>query len=138
MQRALLPVAALALIAIGLLRHRPWPSLVAAWAIPTAACAALFAILTGAKPLTLLASTALAPLLALDATSSTSRVVGRVEACLRRPGPDDGERLGREVTTIKAAFGNAITRTLIVAVAANMGIALGALIGTVWLAVRVW
>lgn len=103
-----------------------------AWVLPNAVVAGLFTTVAGGKPLSVLTAIVASPITSLNPTIAAGMVVGLVEAWLRRPTVEDCERLGREVTTFKGMFHNPFSRILIVAVAATLGSALGAYIGTAW------
>jgi pheromone shutdown protein TraB len=59
-------------------------------------------------------------------------IVGPVEAWARRPTVEDCDNIHRDVRSLKGFFKNPFTRTLIVAVAATIGSAIGAWVGLSW------
>jgi pheromone shutdown-related protein TraB len=138
LRRWLLPLASAGALGWALMGGRPWWSLLEGWAIATAAGAALGTAGVGGHPLSALVAALLAPVLSLVPVRRLGAVVGGVEARLRKPTPDDGERLGRDVTNLKSALGNAATRTLLVSVVSHAGAALGAAAGTLWLLWSAW
>ena len=60
-------------------------------------------------------------------------VVGLVEAWLRKPTVADAKSLGEDMQTLRGARKNAISRVLLVALAATLGSAVGAWIGGFWI-----
>jgi pheromone shutdown-related protein TraB len=103
-----------------------------AWVLPNAVVAGLFTLVAGGKILSVLTAVVASPITSLNPTIGAGMVVGLVEAWLRKPTVEDCEKLGREVTTLKAMHANPFSRILIVAVAATIGSALGAYIGATW------
>jgi pheromone shutdown-related protein TraB len=113
-------------------RSRPLDvtGLLTAWVIPNAGCVAAFALLARAQLLTVLAAALAAPLTALIPRLDAGVVAALAQASLRRPGSSDGEGLS-QVASLRDWFGNRFTHTLLVAFAARLGSALGALIAAV-------
>jgi pheromone shutdown-related protein TraB len=107
--------------------------MVQAWALATGVGTALFTVAAGAKPLSVLTAAVVSPVLSLVPTVSIGSVIGFVEAKRRKPTLQDAEKLGREVTTLKAMYKNSFSRVLLVATAAIVGSAIGAYAGAVWL-----
>ena len=61
-------------------------------------------------------------------------VTGLVEAWLRKPTVADCERINSDVKSLSGLYKNPFTRVLLVAVASNVGSALGAYAGLFWVA----
>jgi pheromone shutdown protein TraB len=129
-----LPLVIVSAFAYGYFGHRGegLMRLVQAWIVPNAAVAALFTLLAGGKPLSVLVAAVASPVTSLNPTITAGMVVGLVEARLRKPTVADCERVGREVSTLKGAWRNPVSRILLVAVASTIGSALGAYIGAAW------
>lgn len=124
-------------VRFALARGVPPGALFVAWVGPTAVGASLLLLAARARIETWLVSAVASPLLAF-VPGSASRVLGGLEAALRVPSPEDGARVGREVTSMRSALSNPVTRTLLVTVAAEYGVGLGRLIAVAWLLVRAW
>lgn len=103
--------------------------LLLAWVLPSSLTTGLFTLVAGGKLLTVLAAMLAAPLVALHPHMRGGLVAGIVEARLRPPTEEDRNKLGREVTTLKAMRANPFSRILIVTLAAGAGSTLGALAG---------
>ncbi len=103
-----------------------------AWVLPNVVFAGIATAAAGGKILSIIASMIASPITSLNPTIGAGMVVGLVEAWLRRPTVEDCEKLGREVTTWAGMRKNPFSRILIVAIAANLGSALGAYVGFGW------
>ncbi len=123
---------ALAATALAVQRGAPPASLAMAWVVPITVALALFLVAARARLESLLVGLVAGPWLAL-VPGAMGRVLGGLEAAVRNPTPEDGARVGMEVTTMRAALANPATRTLLVAVAADQGAALGRLVACGWL-----
>ena len=104
------------------------------WILPNSVMAAIFSILAGARPLTVLTASIASPITSLNPTIGAGMVAAFVEAWLRRPTVADCEQVPTAMLTIKGAYGNPFTRVLIVGVGATIGSALGAYVGAAWIA----
>lgn len=114
-------------------RHGVAPfALATAWALPV--MSALLATLVAARARleTQLVGLIVSPWAAL-LPGVSGRVFGGLEAALRKPSAEDGARVGHDVTSMRAALANAATRSLLVAVAADYGVALGRAVASGWL-----
>jgi len=130
-----LPVAlALGLALLASSRGAAPMSLALAWVAPATAALGLALLAARARVETWLVALVTAPLLAL-VPSASSRVLGGLEVTLRRPSPDDGARLGRELSVPREALVNPIVRALVVAVVAELAASVGRLVAVVWLVV---
>ena len=103
-----------------------------AWIIPNSVAAALFSIVAGAKPLTVLVALVASPITSLNPTIGAGMAAGLVEAWLRKPTVDDCERLGDDVSSVRGVYKNRVTRVLLVTVMATLGSAVGAWVGASW------
>ncbi len=100
--------------------------------LPTSIGAGLLTLLAGGRPLSVLTALVVAPIAAIHPLLGTGMVVGVVEAWRRKPTVVDCERLPDDVTTLRGAFRNPVSRILIVAVASGLGTALGMWLGVGW------
>jgi pheromone shutdown-related protein TraB len=103
-----------------------------AWVLPNAVVAGLLTLIAGGKLLSVATAFVASPITSLNPTIGAGMVVGLVEAWLRKPTVEDCERLSNDMTSWKTMRKNALSRTLIVAIAATIGSALGAYIGLGW------
>ncbi len=117
------------------LESKSFEEMVRAWALPNAVFAAIFAALAGAKPLSVLTAAIASPITSLNPALPAGVVVGLLEAWLRKPTVADAQRLAEDVTTMRGVYRNPFSRVLLVAVATNLGSALGAYVGLGWLTV---
>ncbi len=99
------------------------------WIIPNSVLAALFTAIAGGKLLSVLAAFIASPITSLNPTIGAGIVVGLLEAWLRKPTVEDCEAIPDEATSLKGVYKNRFTRVLLVALAANLGSALGAYVG---------
>lgn len=133
--RGLLPLlVALAASGRALANGASPASLAMAWLLPIAVALALSLVAARARLESLLVALVAGPWLAL-VPGAPGRVLGGLEATVRNPTSEDGARVGQNVTTMRAALANPATRTLLVAVAADHGAALGRLVACGWLLV---
>ena len=103
-----------------------------AWVLPNAVVAGLLTLIAGGKLLSVATAFVASPITSLNPTIGAGMVVGLVEAWLRKPTVEECERLSDDMTSWKTMRKNALSRTLIVAIAATIGSALGAYIGLGW------
>ncbi|MCA9541420.1 MAG: TraB/GumN family protein, partial [Myxococcales bacterium] len=104
--------------------------LVLAWVLPNAILAALFSLIAGAKPLSVLVAGIASPITSLNPTIGAGMVVGLLEAWLRKPTVADAERLSEDMLTWRGIYKNPFSRVLLVAIAATLGSAMGAWVAT--------
>lgn len=130
----LVPVVILAAFYQGYRQHagEGLRDMLLAWIIPNALGAGMFAVLSGAKALSILLAALSAPLTTLNPTIGVGMVVGLSEAWLRRPTVDDCERLGDDIASWRGLWRNPFSRILIVAIATSIGAVLGAAVGVGW------
>jgi pheromone shutdown-related protein TraB len=129
--RWILPIMLATLLAWGLRSGHALGALMTAWIAPTAIGAGGLTVLSGGSLLAVAA-----PLASLYPPLAISTVVGMVEAWRRRPSLIDRERLADDIRSFQGFRRNLVTRTLIVAVAAGIGRAVGFWVGVGWLATR--
>ena len=106
--------------------------LINAWVIPNAVMAALLSLIALPKPLTVITAAVASPITSLNPLLGAGMVAGLVEAWLRKPTVEDGERLVEDASTLRGLYRNAFSRVLLVATLASLGSALGAYIGFAW------
>jgi len=138
LQRALrwaLPALGLCLTAAALLRQDPpsVASLALAWCAPTALLGLIATAGGGGKPLTVLLATLASPLACLLPALPLEKLTGRVEARLRRPLPEDGQRLLDDFASLRGLYRNRAARVLLVALLSRVGTVVGAAVGAVCL-----
>ncbi|MBX3184561.1 MAG: TraB family protein [Polyangiaceae bacterium] len=130
----IVPCLVLLALCLGLYRHGyEWlsPALLA-WSLPTALFAALFALIAGGGPLTVLGAATLAPITALIPRGASGRLLGLLEARLRPPSLEAREAVPT-LSSFRALRQNGFTRPLLVSILVSLGASFGALIGCVWL-----
>jgi len=138
LQRALrwaLPALGLCLTAAALLRQDPpsVASLALAWCAPTALLGLIATAGGGGKPLTVLLAPLASPLACLLPALPLEKLPGRVEARLRRPLPEDGQRLLDDFASLRGLYRNRAARVLLVALLSRVGTVVGAAVGAVCL-----
>lgn len=106
--------------------------LLLAWILPTSLASGLGALLVGGKPVSILSALLCSPITTIHPLIASPMIVGPVEAWARKPTVEDCENIHRDVQTFRGFFRNPFTRTLIVALAAGLGSAIGAWIGLSW------
>jgi len=107
--------------------------MVMAWLIPNSVAAALFSAIAGAKLVSIVTAFVASPITSLNPTIGAGMVVGLVEAWARKPTVADAKSLGVDMQTFRGVRKNAISRVLLVALAATLGSAVGAWIGGLWI-----
>ncbi len=105
--------------------------MVLVWILSTGVLSGLFTILALGRPLTVLSAVLAAPITTLNPAIGVGMVTGLVEAWLRRPTVSDCQSVS-DVTTLRGAYANPVTRILLVFVLSSLGAALGAWVGTAW------
>lgn len=103
-----------------------------AWVLPNSIVAGIFAIVAGARPLTILVSVIASPITSLNPTIGAGMVAGAVEAWIRRPTVEDCENVNEAAMTYRGLYKNRFTRVLVVAVLVTLGSAIGGWIGATW------
>lgn len=101
------------------------------WLILTMAGAGIGTIISLAHPLTILTSIVMAPISALSPVLATGWFAGLMEAHIRKPKVTDFERLSNDLSNVKGLWKNKITRILLVVILANLGCAIGNIIGSI-------
>ena len=108
--------------------------LIFAWLIPNSVMAGLFCTLAGGKFLSIITAIIGSPITSLNPLLGAGMATGLVEAWLRKPTVADCERINSDVKSLSGLYKNPFTRVLLVAVASNVGSALGAYAGLFWVA----
>jgi pheromone shutdown protein TraB len=108
--------------------------LLLAFILPTSIGAGIMTLITGGSPFSVLSALLVAPIAALHPLLGTGMVVGAVEAWRRRPSVADCERLPDDITSMKGAWRNPVTRILLIAISSGLGTAIGFWVGVVWIA----
>ncbi len=106
--------------------------MVFAWVLPNCVVAALFAVVAGARPLTVIVSLVASPITSLNPTIGAGMVAGLVEAWLRKPTVEDCESVNEASMSWRGMYRNRFTRVLLVAVLVTIGSAVGGWIGATW------
>ena len=100
------------------------------WGLWCGCLSALGSLLSLAHPLTVLVSFAVAPITALNPALAAGWFAGLAEAYLRKPTVKDSQTISEDLQSLKGLWKNKITRILLVVVFANVGSALGNIIGS--------
>jgi len=103
-----------------------------AWVLPTSLFSGVATLLVGGKWQSILAAMVSSPVTTIHPLVASGMIVGPVEAWARRPTVADCENIHRDAQSLRGFFKNPFTRTLIVAVAATLGSAIGAWVGLSW------
>ncbi len=103
-----------------------------AWVLPTALFSGAATLLVGGKWQSILTALLCSPITTIHPLIASGMIVGPVEAWARRPTVEDCENIHRDAQSVRGFFRNPFTRTLIVAVAATLGSAIGAWVGLSW------
>lgn len=130
-----IPLLLLAAFSYGYLKNQnvPLQDMIMGWVLPNSIMSALFTAIAGGKILSILAAFIASPITSLNPLIQAGMVVGLLEAWLRKPTVEDCENINRDVQSWRGIYKNPVTRTLLVAVAATLGSAIGAWIGLGWL-----
>ena len=132
----LIPLAVLAIIALGFFRRDPSVAVhsVLVWTFVNAVSAAVGAIAALAHPLAVLAAALAAPITSLNPAIAAGWVAGLVQVWIRPPAVRDFETLPADLETFRTFFRNPVVRVLLVVALANLGSALGTWIALPWIA----
>ena len=103
-----------------------------AWVLPNSIAAGLFTLLAGGKWLSVLTAFVGSPITSLNPLINTGMTTGLVEAWQRKPSVEDAQRINEDVQSWRGFMRNPFTRTMVVAVAATLGSAVGAWVGATW------
>lgn len=104
-------------------------SMIGSWILSTGIPAAIGAAVARAHPLTIIATFFAAPITTIHPLIAAGWVSGLTEVFLRKPRVSDVEELTKDATTVRGWWKNGVTRILLVVMFANLGSALGALLG---------
>jgi pheromone shutdown-related protein TraB len=95
------------------------------WAVITATCSALGAIILLAHPLTIAACAVTAPITTLHPLIAAGWVAGLTEAAVRKPQVRDFLDLTVDIATVRGFFRNKITRILLLIACVNLTTSIG-------------
>ena len=133
--RRLIPVL-ITLVLLGFLgwavahtERLPWRAMVLAWVIPNSALTGFFAVVGGARLLSILTAMAVSPFTPLSPVIRSGLAVGFVEGWLRKPLVLDCERIPKDIRGFKTIYRNPLTRVLWVAWLTHTGSSLGNYVG---------
>lgn len=90
---------------------------------------AIGTIIAFGHPLSVLTAFVAAPIGALSPVLATGWFVGLAEAFIKKPQVEDFERISEDIHTVKGFWRNKVTHILLVVVFANLGCAVGNIIG---------
>jgi len=130
----LIPAVVLGAFYYGYTEHsgEEFERMVYAWILPNSIFASLMAIVSGARPLTIVVSFFSSPITSLNPTIGTGMVAGLLEAWLRKPTVEDCEHVNDAAMSLRGIYSNRFTRVLLVAVATTIGSAVGGWVGATW------
>jgi pheromone shutdown-related protein TraB len=103
--------------------------MLSAWVYATGGFAALGAALALPHPLTVACAFVSAPITCLHPAIAVGWVCALVEAMLRKPRVGDLENLAQDTTSLRGFWNNRVSKVLLVLVLANLGGALGTIVG---------
>ncbi|CAM2007795.1 TraB/GumN family protein [Acanthopleuribacter pedis] len=130
-----IPVLVIALFGYGIHKNheRAWIDMLQAWILPNSIMCAVFTLLAGARPLSILSAFVAAPITSLNPALGAGMVVGLVEAWQRKPTVKDCEQIPEDIKSFRGFFRNQFTRCLVVFMMANLGSMFGTWIGVGWM-----
>lgn len=131
----LIPMLVILLFGYGIANNqgRDWADMLYAWILPNSIMCALFTLLAGARPLSILSAFLAAPITSLNPSLAAGMVVGLVEAWQRKPTVKDCEQIPDDIRSFSGFFRNQFTRCLIVFTMANFGSMIGTWVGLSWM-----
>jgi len=100
-------------------------NMIMSWAVITATCSAVGALLLLAHPITIAVSAVAAPITSLHPLIAAGWVAGLTEATVRKPQVKDFLELTKDITTIRGFFRNKISRILILVIIVNLTTSIG-------------
>lgn len=119
-------------LGLGKTNGQAFGEMLAAWVLPTSLFSGVGTLLVGGRWQSILAALLASPITTVHPLVASGMIVGPVEAWARRPTVQDCENINRDVQSLRGFFKNPFTRTLIVAVGATIGSAVGAWVGLSW------
>jgi pheromone shutdown-related protein TraB len=136
----IIPLLMLSAFSIGYYKHQGQglAEMLEAWVLPNAIFAGLFSIVALAHPLSVLTAFVASPITSLNPTIGAGLVAGLVEAYLRKPTVEDCEGVQKALTSVRAFYGNRVTRVLLVTILASVGSSVGAFVGAGWVLSLFW
>lgn len=103
--------------------------LVGVWAVINGAGAALATLATLPHPLTVITAFVSAPFAAIHPLIAVGWICALVEAMLRKPRVMDFETIADDVTTVRTAWSNRVSKLFLILIFANLGSVIGSLVG---------
>jgi len=119
-------------LGLGKTEGQAFGEMLKAWVLPTSLFSGIATLMVGGRWQSVLAAAVCSPLTTIHPLIASGMIVGPVEAWARRPTVADCENIHRDAQSLRGFFRNPFTRTLIVAVAATLGSAIGAWVGLSW------
>ncbi|HEX2732239.1 MAG TPA: TraB/GumN family protein [Polyangiaceae bacterium] len=116
----------------------PAASVARVYALPTAFGAALGVLSLGGRPWSALVAACLAPLRRLNPMAKQSSLASWVEARSNPPTAAERRDVAEAILSLSGMRKNPFTRVLLVTLGVNVGSAVGAWIGLLWLIATVW
>lgn len=131
----LIPLSIISMCMIGFWKGSPHQSIdsITVWVLSHSLLAGIGASLALAHPLTILASSVVAPFTSLNPMIAAGWVAGLVQAWLKRPTVQDLEDLPQAITSFTGFWKNPVTRILLTVALANLGSSLGTIISGSWI-----
>jgi pheromone shutdown-related protein TraB len=135
-----IPIAAWTVVTVALARAAPPPlgGLFTAFLAPAAIASAILVLASGGAIATVLVAAALSPLAVFAPSQWFGRLVGLVQSMVRPPSPEEAARIREEVLLPSAFRKNPFLAGLLVGPAARFGRTIGAVIGLVCAAIRLF
>lgn len=111
------------------LEHPPWREMLLAWFLPKMAIVGFFALLAGARPVTILAASAIAPFTPLSPAFRMGVIAGLIEGWARKPVVSDCETLHQDLRSLRSLYRNRLTRVLLVSWLTHIAAAISSYVG---------
>jgi pheromone shutdown-related protein TraB len=126
-----IPALFFALLFIGVYQSgiKAGASMLQSWALITGGFGALGAIITFCHPLTVVISFLVAPFATLHPLLATGWFTGLAEAWIRKPTVQDFETVLDDLSSVKGAFTNRVSRILVVIAVTNLCASMGTILG---------
>lgn len=99
------------------------------WVLWNSGLAALFTLIAGGHPLTILTSFVTAPIATLNPLVAVGWFAGLVEANIRKPTVEDLQNVQTDIFSVKGFFRNRVLKILMIVILASVGGAIGNLVG---------
>ncbi|MCB0343480.1 MAG: TraB/GumN family protein [Bdellovibrionales bacterium] len=126
-----LPVIILGMITYGFINagFETSAQMMKAWILWNGALAAIGAAAALAHPLTIITAFVAAPITSLNPMIAAGWVCGLVEALLRKPRIKDLETIADDISTVRGAWSNRVSKILLVIILSNLGSSIGTIVG---------